>query len=117
MTPTTATATATAPTAGSMMLPQMTVTGTQMGQQMGAAPPPTLIQQMMNGPKTTAGGVSYIPPIHTDQHIVEIDGKRKCILCEVEFTSAMCEIAHVRVRSIFKQKKQKYEMTPDTVWE
>lgn len=32
----------------------------------------------------------------TDSHIIEIDGKRKCYLCDVVFSSAVCEISHVQ---------------------
>eukprot|EP01084_Bolivina_argentea_P021050 39092_1 len=34
--------------------------------------------------------------IPSDQYVVEIDGRRKCALCHVEFTSAMCEMSHIK---------------------
>ena len=47
-----------------------------------------------NGENDNMELMSTLP---SDQYVVEIDGRRKCALCDVEFTSAMCEMSHIQV--------------------
>ena len=57
----------------------------------------TVLMNTASSSTASASSLLTESVLPSDQYVVEIDGKRKCSLCDVEFTSAMCEMSHIKV--------------------